>query len=290
MTRSFAIVTEASCDLPPERVQVPGVAVVPLPIIVGGQSYDCYPDERELKLADFYAMLRDKQRVSTAAPSPQAFAACAEPFLCQGMDVLYIGLASTLSGTYGAGELAMRDLAVAYPERRIRCVDSHSGSQGEGLLVEMAIEARAQGMSMDDTARLIEEKRSQVLHCFTVQDLHYIARSGRLSGYAALLGSLLSFKPILWLNREGVIKVIGRARGMRKAMNTMVDMVKDKALDLAQQCIYISHADVGDLALELVERLREVGAVCFVVHRLGPAIGAHGGPGSLAVFWLGAGR
>lgn len=269
---------------------MPGVAVVPLPIIVGGQSYDCYPDERELKLADFYAMLRDKQRVSTAAPSPQAFAACAEPFLCQGMDVLYIGLASTLSGTYGAGELAMRDLAVAYPERRIRCVDSHSGSQGEGLLVEMAIEARAQGMSMDDTARLIEEKRSQVLHCFTVQDLHYIARSGRLSGYAALLGSLLSFKPILWLNREGVIKVIGRARGMRKAMNTMVDMVKDKALDLAQQCIYISHADVGDLALELVERLRKVGAVCFVVHRLGPAIGAHGGPGSLAVFWLGAGR
>jgi len=235
-------------------------------------------------------MLRDKQRVSTAAPSPQAFAACAEPFLRQGMDVLYIGLASTLSGTYGAGELAMRDLAVAYPQRRIRCVDSHSGSQGEGLLVEMAIEARAQGMSMDDTARLIEEKRSQVLHCFTVQDLHYIARSGRLSGYAALLGSLLSFKPILWLNREGVIKVIGRARGMRKAMNTMVDMVKDKALDLAQQCIYISHADVGDLALELVERLREVGAARFVVHRLGPAIGAHGGPGSLAVFWLGAGR
>lgn len=290
MNHSYAIMTEASCDLPPECLNVPGVAVVPLPIVVGGRSYDCYPDERELKLADFYDMLRDKQRVSTAAPSPQAFAACAEPFLRQGMDVLYIGLASTLSGTYAAGELAMRDLARAYPGQSIRCVDSHSGSQGEGLLVQMAIDARARGLSLEENAALIESKRMQVLHCFTVQDLHYIARSGRLSGYAALLGSLLSFKPILWLNREGVIKVIGRARGMRKAINAMVDLVKDKALDLANQCIYIAHADVADLAAELADRLREVGAARFVIHQLGPAIGAHGGPGALAVFWLGTGR
>ncbi len=290
MNHSFAILTEASCDLPPERLQVPDLAVVPLPITVGDASYNCYPDERELKLSDFYAMLRDKQPVSTAAPSPAAFTASAEPFLQQGLDVLYIGLSSSVSGTYAAGVLALRDLKEKYPERVIRTVDTLSGSQGEGLLVEMAVEARAQGLGIEETAQLIEEKRMQVLHSFTVQDLHFIARSGRLSGYAALVGSLLSFKPLLWLGRDGLIRAVGRARGMRKAIAVMVDTVKDKAVDLKNQCIYISHADVLDLANELADRLREIGARRFVIHQLGPSIGAHGGPGALAVFWLGTGR
>lgn len=290
MSVPYAIITEASCDLLPERLNGPGISVVPLPIVVGGKDYHCHPDERELKLADFYTMLRDKQKVSTAAPSPEAFQQAAEPYLQQGLDVLYIGLAATLSGTFAAGVLAMRDLAARYPGRTIRCVDSFSGSQGEGLLVEMAIEARAQGLPLEQAALLVENSREKVLHCFTVQDLHFIARSGRLSGYKALVGSLLSFKPILWLNREGVIKAIGRARGMHKALQTMADMVKEKALDLKNQRIYISHADVADLAGELADRLRALGASRFVIHRLGPAIGAHGGPGALAVFWLGTGR
>lgn len=204
--------------------------------------------------------------------------------------MLYIGLAATLSGTYAVGVLAMRDLAAAYPGRIIRCVDSFSGSQGEGLLVEMALEARAQGLGLEEAAQVVEQNRGRVLHCFTVQDLYFIVRSGRLSGYKALVGSLLSFKPILWLSKEGVIQAIGRARGMRKAIAAMADMVKEKALDLKSQRIYISHADVADLANELKDRLRALGASRFVIHRLGPAIGAHGGPGALAVYWLGTGR
>lgn len=287
---TYAIITESSCDLPPGRLDVPGLAVVPLPIVVGETEYHCYPDERELALSDFYAMLRDKQKVSTAAPSPQAFVQAAEPFLRQGLDVLYIGLAATVSGTFAAGVLALRELTRAYPERRIRCVDSYSGSMGEGLLVEMAFKARSEGLSLEEAALLVEKNRDKVLHCFTVQDLHHISRSGRLSGYKALVGSLLSFKPILWLNQEGIIKAIGRARGMRKAIAAMTDLAKEKALDLKNQCFYISHADVAELAEELVLRLRALGASRFVIHQLGPSIGTHGGPGALAVFFLGSGR
>ncbi len=290
MSHTFLILTEASCDLPPERLQAPDVAVVPLHTIVGGVSFECYPDEREMKLTDYYARLRNRERGSTAAPSPERFIECAEPALQRGLDVLYIGLAASLSATFSSGQMAMQQLAERYPDRRILCVDSHSGSLGEGLLVEEAIKARDQGKSMDQVVELLEGMRQHVLHCFTVDDLQHLARSGRLSSHTALLGSILQLKPILWLGKDNKIRPIDRARGMRKAMNAIVALVRDKASDLSNQLLYIGHADALSAARDLVERLRQAGARHFVIQGIGPAIGLHGGPGALGVFFLGDSR
>lgn len=290
MNYTYLILTDASCDLPPERLQVPDVAVVPLHTTVGGVSFQCYPDEREMKLTDYYARLRNRQGGSTAAPSPERFIECAEPALQRGLDVLYIGLASTVSATFSSGQMAMQQLAERYPDRRILCVDSRSGSLGEGLLVEEAIKAREQGMDMDQVAQLMTGLRDRVLHCFTVDDLQHLARSGRLSSPGALLGSILQFKPILWLDKDVKIRAIDRARGMQKAINAMVALVRNKASDLGNQLLYIGHADALATAKYLVERLRQVGARHFLIHGIGPAIGLHGGPGALGVFFLGDSR
>ncbi len=212
MAHKYLILTDACCDLPAERLNLPDVAVVPLPVTIGGHSFLSYPDEQEMSLKEFYQRLRDKQRGSTAAPSPEAYRQAALPALERGLDVLYIGLGSALSATFASGQMALAQLAAQWPQRRIICLDSMSGSLGQGLLVEMAIHAREQGQDIDAVAALIERHHLQVMHCFTVDDMQHLARSGRLSGYSALLASFLQFKPILWLSQEGKIRAIDRAR------------------------------------------------------------------------------
>lgn len=285
MDNRFLILTESCCDLPPDRVAVPDVEVVPLTLTVGNRNYKHFLDERELKSKAFFDMLRRKETASTAAPSVSEFADRAEPYLQQGMDVLYISFDAALSATYATGVMALRELKQKYPMREILMIDSVCGSLGEGLMVEMSIQARAEGKSLQECAQLVEQHKLQVAHVFTVDDLHHLRRGGRLTSYAAMLGSVLQFKPIIALNEEGRLHPVDRVRGMRSALRALAQTVIDKARDLGQQMVYIAHGDSPDRALELEGLLKQAGAKLTRVCTLGPVIGAHGGPGALAVFF-----
>ncbi|NLE20743.1 MAG: DegV family protein [Clostridiales bacterium] len=290
MAASFAILTEAACDLDAQRLAALGVTAVPVPITVDGQAFQHYPDGRDISFQEFYAQLRKKAVIKTSAPAPEAFVALAEPLLEAGQDLLYLGLSPTLSGTFQSGEIALGLLRERFPERRIVGLDTCSGAMGEALLVEMAARCRDEGMSLEQTARTVADNRLRVAHFFTLDDLDYLRRSGRLTAYAAALGTILQIKPVLRLSAEGLFTVYARVRSYHKAVARLFEVVAERAFDLKNQVVYISHADVRETAEKLAQRIRLAGAKDTVITLLGPAIAAHFGVGGIGVAFLAEAR
>ncbi len=286
MSGDFAILTEASCDLAPERIKAQDILVVPIPLSIDGRQYLHHPDGRGISYEEFYRLLRDNKVVKTAAPSPEDFINLAEPALQVGQDVLYLGISSTLSGTFQSGLLAMNMLKERYPEREILCVDTKSGAMGEALLVEMAARARAEGKSIRETADLIEENKLKTAHYFTLDDMEALSRSGRLPTYQAVIGNLLHIKPILKLNSDSTFSVVAKVRGYKRALDRLCELALSKASLFKDQIVYISHADVRQAAEQLAERFRFAGAREVVITLLGPAIAGHFGIGGLGIAYL----
>lgn len=286
MERTFTILTEAGCDLPQERFERAGALVAPMPVTINGRHFRHYPDERSLKYADFYRMLRDKAQTVTSAPSPGDYDELAETELKQGRDVLYLGFSSALSASFQAAAVALDTLSKKYPERKILRVDTLSGAMGQGLLVEMAARAREAGKSIEEAALLIERMKLKVVHYFTVADLQHLRRSGRLGTLSAALGTMLKLKPVLSINDKGTLYVVEKTRGYQRAISRLLSLVREKAVDIKNQVVYISHADVQDLASSLAEGIRALGAREVAVHLLGPVIGSHVGPGAIGVSFL----
>jgi DegV family protein with EDD domain len=286
MAAQFCIITESSCDLSPERINALDILVVPIPLTINGNTYRHYPDGRELSYADFYQKLRERADIKTAAPSPEEFRKVAEPALKAGKDVLYLGISSTLSGTFQSGTIAFAELQERYPQRSILCVDTVSGAMGEALLVEMAARARSQGMGPKKTAELINASKLNAAHLFTLDQLDFLRRSGRLPAFQAMVGTILQIKPILQLDSEGSFKMSGKVRSYQKALANLYDMTISKAKGIKNQIIYISHADVRQAAEGLADKFRRVGAREVVVTLLGPAIAAHFGIGGIGVSFL----
>lgn len=286
MAAGFAILTESSCDLSQERLISLDVLVVPIPLTIAGQTYRHFPDEREISNGAFYQALGDKADIRTSAPSPGEFIQVAEGALEDGRDLLYLGISSVLSATFQSGVIAMQELQARYPERRIRSVDTLSGAMGEALLVEMAARARAEGLGLDETADMVEENRRRTAHVFTLDQLDYLRRSGRLPPYQAVLGSILDIKPILKLNAQGGFILAGKVRSYQKALARLYETVISKAVDLHQQIVYISHADVAQAANQLADKIRSAGAREVVVTLLGPAVAGHFGTGGIGVSFL----
>ncbi len=286
----YAILTEAACDLPLERFKQAEVKVAPMPLTLDGVHYQHHPDERDLSYADFYRMLRAKAQGTTAAPSPECYAELAEQELQAGRDVLYLGFTSQLSACFQSARLALEELKQKYPLRKVLLVDTLSGAMGQGLLVELAARARKAGRSIEEAAQLIEQSKLKVAHYFTVADLHHLRRSGRLGALSAVVGTVLQLKPILSLNDKGVVYMAEKVRSYQKAMSRLVGLVKEKAVNLTSQIVYISHTDIGDIAQVLAEDIRRLGARDVVVQLLGPVIANHVGPGALGVSFLTAKR
>lgn len=286
MAGQFKIITESSCDLSRERLTALDVLVVPIPFTISGQPFRHFPDEREISSGDFYRKLASRAEIRTSAPSPGEFIQIAEKALREGQDLLYLGISSALSATFQAGVLAMRELQGKYPERDIRWVDTMSGAMGEALLVEMAANARKQGMGMQETIRLVEENRGKTAHIFTLDQLDYLRRSGRLPAFQAVLGSILDIKPILKLNAQGAFVLACKVRSYQKALARLYETVINKAVNLRQQIVYISHADVAQTAAQLADKIRSAGAKEVVVTLLGPAIAGHFGIGGIGVSFL----
>lgn len=284
-------VTDSCSDLTQAQVEQMGLKVIPLSVEIEGNSYFHYPDERELSIKTFYGHLRDKKVAKTSLINVGEFLTFFESLLQNGEDILYIAFSSALSGTYQSAVLASQELKEKYPNQNIVCVDSKSASMGQGLLIHYTYQEIQKGHSIETVAKWVEDNRLKLVHLFTVDDLGTLKRGGRLSDTQAFLGSLLRIKPILHVSDEGKLVPLKKARGREFSLETMVDMMKDKLVNPFEQTIFISHGDCLDEALKVGNLIKErYGVKDIVYNHIGPIIGAHSGPGTIAVFFMGSSR
>src|SRR5690554_3313473 len=239
----YIIMTDSCVDLPESIVNDLGVEVIPLSVNIEGKDYYNYLDERDIKYKEFYSLLRDNIVPTTAQINPNRFIEFMETYLKQDYDILYIAFSSALSGTYNSSQLAKEELNERFPNKKIRIVDSLCASMGQGLLVTYAAKMKNEGKNIEDVAKWVEINKKKICHLFTVGDLNYLRRGGRLSYSKAILGTILKIKPLLHVNDEGKLVQTGATRGKIKALKKMVERMKDTIINPETQVVYISHGD-----------------------------------------------
>lgn len=287
----YTIVTDVTTDLTPDLVEKYSLVVIPMELIVDSVNYLHYPDARNLSLKEFYDMLRKGRDVTTVQVN---YIRCYETFekiLLSGRDILYISLSSILSGSCATCMLAAEELKLKYPERQIYVVDSMSASMGEGLLVCYAAIEKEKGMGIAELKNWVENNRLKLCHWFTVDDLEHLRRGGRLSAAKALVGSMLNIKPILHVDDNGSLVMVNTVRGRKKSLETLVERMTLTCENPDGQMIFISHGDCPDDADFIARLVREkfnVGDI--VINYIGPVVGSHSGPGTVALFFLGSKR
>ena len=285
----FTIVTDSSADLPAGLVQELGVEVIPLAFTIQGKTYRNYPDDREMDPKAFYQMLRSGEVAPTSAANAFEFTSAVEPILQAGRDVLILAFSSGLSTTCQSAQLAAQELSEKYPERKVYVVDTLAASLGQGLLVWLAAQEKNEGRDIEEVREWVEENKLRLCHWFTVDDLHFLKRGGRISAATAVVGSMLSIKPVLHVDDEGHLINVGKARGRAASLTALVDKMEETAIDV--DTVFISHGDCLADAEKVKAMVEErFGTQKVVINHIGPVIGAHSGPGTLALFFLGTQR
>ncbi len=289
---SFKIVTDSSCDLPPELAEQLDLTVLPLKVTLNDtETYKNDLAGTEIAFDKFYAKLRDKAASKTSAPSLDDFETVLRTVLEAGNDFLYIGFSSGLSATYQAGRLACENLSQEFSDRKIMHVDSLCASMGQGLLVYHAAKLAEEGKSMEEVVEWLEQNKLHLCHWFTVEDLNHLKRGGRVSPTTAFVGTLLSIKPVMHMDDAGTLKNVSKAKGRKASIRALLDMMKETAIDASSQTVFISHGDCIEDANALAEMVKaELGVKEVVISYVGPVIGSHSGPGTLALFFLGTQR
>lgn len=288
---SFTIVTDSCCNLPAELVHSFQLKIIPLIFHVKDQDYVGYTEGVPLELKQFYDMMRSHETVTTSGVTPQS---CYETFqteLEQGNDVLYIGFSSGLSSTYSTASMALEQLRENYPNRKAIAVDSLCAALGQGLLVTYAVQLRDKGKQIDEVAQWVEDNRLHVCHWFTVDDLFFLHRGGRVSKAAAIVGSMVGIKPVLHVDDSGHLIMKQKVRGRRTALNHLLKKMEELAIEPEKQLVYIVHGDCEADAQYLGDRIKErFGVQKVLIHCLDPVIGSHSGPGTVALFFMGKKR
>ncbi|MBE6550397.1 MAG: DegV family protein [Ruminococcaceae bacterium] len=286
---NYVIVTDTGSDLTKELIDELGVRVMNLELNIDGETPEV---SNSVETVEFYKMLRAGKTATTSAIGIDRFIKEFEPILEEGKDVLYIGFSSGLSGTYNAGFVAAKELADKHPYRKIYTVDTLAASMGEGLLVWYAAKMKEEGRSIEEVRDFLEENKLSLCHWFTVNDLFFLKRGGRISAATAVMGTMLNIKPVLHVDNDGKLISVSKARGRRAAIDALFQKVKETAKDnVADQMIFISHGDCETDAKYLAEKIcRELGVKDVKIGYIGPVIGAHSGPETLAVFFLGSQR
>ncbi len=289
--RDYVIITDSCCDLSEQLANDAGLYVIPMVMTISGKEYKNYLDEREISSKAFYDRLRAGETASTSALNMDTFLSVFGEFLEQGKDILYLAFSSGLSGTYHVSTLAAEELAQKYPESRIFCCDTLCASMGEGLLVYLAGKKKQSGASIEEVRDFVEQNKLNLCHWFTVDDLNHLKRGGRVSATTAFVGSLLNIKPVLHVDDEGHLINVGKARGRRAAVSSLFEHMKETAVNPSEQTVFISHGDCEEDALALKEMIeKEFSPKEIQINPIGPVIGAHSGPGTLALFFLGSKR
>ena len=287
----YAIVVDSTTDLPPELAEKLGVHVIPYIFTLDGKDYYNHLDYRDISIKEFYNTLRAGKSGSTTQVTPARYAEEWEPFLKEGKDVLYMCLSSMLSKSYEMSLLAAKELSETYPDRKIISIDTKAASLGQGALAFYSSKAREDGKTIDENAEYINQLIPKLQHWVMADDLHHLRRGGRVSGASAFVGTMLSIKPILTMLDDGKLVPLHKVRGRGKALEYFFEKVEEYKIDKEHDTVFISHSDVLDFANELREKMGEkFGIKNFVINEIGPVIGAHTGPGTIALIFVGEGE
>lgn len=287
----YVLLTDSSADLTDALVKELGVEVLPLSFTMRNKTYRNWPDNREIDPKDFYRQLREGEMATTSAVNVSDFTETIEPHLKEGRDVLVVAFSSGLSATCHSAQIAAQELSEQYPERKVYVVDSLCASLGQGLLVWYAARMKNEGRGIGAVRDWLEENKLHLCHWFTVDDLHFLKRGGRISATTAVLGSMLQIKPVLHVDDEGHLINIGKARGRAASLKALVDKMEVTAIDPKDQMVFISHGDCLADAEMVAQMVRDrMGVQQVYINYVGPVIGAHSGPGTLALFYVGTER
>ena len=286
---SYKIITDSSCDFTDKQYQDLDLAYAPLTVTYNGESHSNFSDESAVKA--FYDELRSGVTATTSAVNPDGWASVMEPALEAGHDLLVLAFTSGLSTTYQSAVIAATDLQEKYPQRKINVVDTLCAALGQGLLVWYACQKRDAGMSLEELTAWVEENKLHVCHWVTVDDLSHLKRGGRISATTALVGTMLNIKPIIHVNDEGKLINCSKVRGRKAAIEHIAKKLEELGEGYDNETAFVVHGDSPADAQTLANIVKEkYGVKNVMIGYLGPVIGAHTGPGVLAVFFMGKHR
>ena len=285
---NYQIITDSACDLPQVMLSQLDVIITPLHVLYKGQHMTDTVENGPVH--DFYAGMRSGEVPTTSAVNPDGWCKVIEPVVAQGQDALVLAFSSGLSTTYQSAVIAANELAEKYPQRKILVVDTLSAALGQGLLVWHTCKKRGEGLSLEQLASWVEENRQHVAHWFTVDDLVYLKRGGRVSAATAVLGTMLQIKPVLHVDESGHLVSMVKARGRRASMDTLVKKFDELGAGFDNRTVFICHADAMADAQKLEQMMLQRGVEQVFIGNLGAVIGSHAGPGTLALFFLGKHR
>ncbi len=286
----FEIVTDSSANLTDEMIKKHNIHIISLTVRVDGRDFKSYKNGETTDRKMFYDMMRDGKELLTSQINPADCANLFREILSRGNDVLYVCFSSTLSGTYQVAMLTAEDMAPEYPKRKILVLNSLSAALGEGMLVLRAAQMRDEGAAIDETFAHLNSIKLRVCHWFTVDDLKYLKRGGRIPAATQIVGTMLNIKPIFHMDNNGRLTTAGKVRGRRAALNELVNRLREQIEEPEKQTLYIAYADCPDDAEYLRETLSELNPADIVISILDPVIGSHTGPGTISVYFFGRER
>lgn len=285
---SYRIITDSCANLTDSQIEEYGVEILSLKYYIGDTAYESYIKGEKIDYSNVYRILREKGKITTSLANRDDCDKAILPVLEAGEDALILAFSSGLSGTCQNIINSAEDYREMFPDRKIIVVDTLAASMGEGLLVHYAVELQKQGKTMEEVAQWVEDNKLKLCHTFTLDDLFFLKRGGRLSGTSAIVGSLMNIKPLMHVANDGKLYVTGKARGRKAAMNHLIDSVGEKGIDLENQVIFLVHGDCEDEAKIIGEEVKKRYNVKDVIYNcLDPVIVSHSGPGTLAIFFLG---
>lgn len=284
---NYIITTDTTTDLPEDYIKKHNLGIMSLTYTLEGTTYS---KENPLDVKLFYEKMRNGSMPTTSQVNPENAKNIFLPYLKDGYDILHIAFSSGLSGSYNSARIAAEELSEEFPDRKITAIDSLAASLGEGLLVHKAVMLKEQGADLDTVADWVEQNKLHIVHNFTVDDLFHLHRGGRVSKATAILGTMINVKPILHVDDEGHLIALSKVRGRKKSLQALVDSMEKQmgAYKNQNDIVFISHGDSLADAQYVADLVKQrFGIESFLINYVGPTIGAHSGPGTIALFYMG---
>lgn len=289
--RDYVIMTDSCCDLTDQMARELELEVLPLTMHMDGQDYPNDLAGTAISNQEFYKRIRAGKLATTSAVNVGQFQDAMRRVLESGRDIVCVCFSSALSTTYQSAVIAAEDLRAEFPEAEIHVVDSLSASLGQGLLLYLAVEQKRKGLTAAELAKWVEDNRLTVCHWFTVDDLNFLKRGGRVSATTALLGTMLSIKPIMHTSDEGKLVPVSKARGRKAAIAALLDKIEALGIHPERQTMFICHADCEEDAKAVAQTIQNrFGTPTVHINYIGPVIGSHTGPNTMGIFFVGTQR
>ena len=289
--RDYVIMTDSCCDLTDQMARDLELEVLPLTMHMDGQDYPNDLAGTAISNQEFYKRIRAGKLATTSAVNVGQFQDAMRRVLESGRDIVCVCFSSALSTTYQSAVIAAEDLRAEFPEAEIHVVDSLSASLGQGLLLYLAVEQKRKGLTAAELAKWVEDNRLTVCHWFTVDDLNFLKRGGRVSATTALLGTMLSIKPIMHTSDEGKLVPVSKARGRKAAIAALLDKIETLGIHPEKQTMFICHADCEEDAKAVAQTIKDrFGTPTVHINYIGPVIGSHTGPNTMGIFFVGTQR